>query len=166
MKVCLLYADRERANAEPYYDTKSIIQDLGLESLFLAAAKAITYENGELKKLEEADPYLIDTMRSVMMVPLASQEEIVFRQEVIADCRKAPDMIRGLYRVSSAMLQRWNELGRGIRARIRQGNPVMKLTTEIRVLHLFCNSLTEVRGLLEQQEKWSRVSAAVVGRRN
>ena len=155
MKVCLLYADRERANAEPYYDTKSIIQDLGLESLFLAAAKAITYENGELKKLEEADPYLIDTMRSVMMVPLASQEEIVFRQEVIADCRKAPDMIRGLYRVSSAMLQRWNELGRGIRARIRQGNPVMKLTTEIRVLHLFCNSLTEVRGLLEQQENLS-----------
>ena len=74
MKVCLLYEDRERADAEPYYDTKSIVQDLGLNTLFLASAKELTYENGELKKLEAADPYLIETLGNIMMVPLASPE--------------------------------------------------------------------------------------------
>ena len=43
MKVCLLYADRERATDASYYDPKSIIQDLGLESLFLVASKEMTY---------------------------------------------------------------------------------------------------------------------------
>lgn len=155
MKVCLLYEDRERADAEPYYDTKSIVQDLGLNTLFLASAKELTYENGELKKLEAADPYLIETLGNIMMVPLASQEEIRFRQDVVADSLKAPDMVRGLYRISTDTLNRWNELGRGIRARLRQGSPVTKLTTEIRVLHLLCDALAEIRGLMEQQENLS-----------
>ena len=42
MKVCLLYGDREQANREPYYDTGSIIRDLGLEVLFRAAAQRLT----------------------------------------------------------------------------------------------------------------------------
>ena len=153
MKVCLLYADRERATDAPYYDTRSIIQDLGLESLFLVASKEMTYEDGAVKKVEEKDPYLIESLRKIMMIPLTSQEEISFRQEIVADSLKAPDMIRELYRISGETLLRWNELGRGIREKIRLGNPVMRLTTEIRVLHLLCDSITEVRNLTQRQEE-------------
>ena len=48
MKVCLLYKDRERSNETAYYDTESIIKDLGLKTLFLSAAKKLVYENGEV----------------------------------------------------------------------------------------------------------------------
>ena len=50
MKVCLLYEDRERVNEKTYYDTASIIRDLGLKALFLAASKKLVYENGEVKR--------------------------------------------------------------------------------------------------------------------
>ena len=145
MKVCLLYENRERAANAPYYDQKSIIQDLGLSAAFSAAAKELTYENGELKQVEAADLFVLETFRNVMMTPLLTEEEIVFRQEIVKDCLRAPKLIRGLYRVSTAMLAKWNELGRGARERIRAGNPVVRLTTEIRVLRLFVDSLAATR---------------------
>ena len=153
MKVCLLYADRERATDASYYDPKSIIQDLGLESLFLVASKEMTYEDGAVKKVEEKDPFLVESLRKIMMIPLTSQEEITFRQEIVADSLRAPDMIREMYRISSETLVKWNELGRGIREKIRMGNPVVRLTTEIRALHLLCDAITVVRNLVEQQKE-------------
>ena len=72
MKVCLLYENRERAANAPYYDQKSIIQDLGLSAVFSAAAKELTYENGELKQVEAADLFVLETFRNVMMTPLLS----------------------------------------------------------------------------------------------
>ena len=152
MKVCLLYADREKTGTNTYYDTASVIKDLGLESLFSVSAKALTYENGELKKLEKEDPFLSETLKKVMMIPLDSKEEVVFRQEIVRDCLQHEEMVRALYNVSTAMLDRWNDLGRAIREKIRQGSPAMRLITEIRVQHLFCDSLSEVRRILEPQD--------------
>ena len=41
MKVYLLYPQKEWLNPEPYFDEKAIVQDLGLKTLFLAAAKEV-----------------------------------------------------------------------------------------------------------------------------
>ena len=131
MKVCLLYKDRERSNETAYYDTDSIIKDLGLKALFLAAAKKLVYENGEVKKSEKEDPYLMDTLRSVMMIPLHTKEEIVYRQQIIEDCIQHEELIRGLYGISSDMIRKWNELGRGPREKMQQSNPVIRLTLNI-----------------------------------
>lgn len=152
MRVCLLYEDRERTNEETYYDTASIIRDLGLRALFSSGAKEIIYENGEVQKIEKEDTFISDTMKKVMMVPLGSEQEIVFRQEIVADCFKHETLIRELYRISGDVLRKWTELGRGFRERMRQGNPVTRLSTDIRVLHLFCDALTEIRALLTKQE--------------
>ena len=54
MKVCLLYKDRERSEREKYYDTESIIGDLGLKTLILSAAKRLVFENGKLKARSRA----------------------------------------------------------------------------------------------------------------
>ena len=152
MKVCLLYADREALDSENYYDTASIIQDLGLNSLFSTSARKLVYEDGALKKLEKEDPFLTDTLRKVMMVPLTSEDEILFRQEIVADCLEAGNMIGELYRICAETIEKWNELGRTIWEKIRQGNPTLRLISEIRVMHLFCDSLAEIRGILEKQE--------------
>ena len=156
MKVCLLYENRERIKEDVYYDTASIIQDLGLRSLFLAAAKEVIYENGAVLRIEKEDPFIVDVMRKVMMSPLTSAEEITYRQEVIADSLNAPDLIRGLYQLSIRVLLKWHELGRGTKGRIQQSNSVMKLISEIRVLHLFCDSLAEMRQMLQGQPLTSR----------
>ena len=153
MKVCLLYKDRERLPEEPYYDTESIIQDLGLRALFLVAAKEVIFENGEIRQVEKEDRFLMDTVRKVMMVPLTTEEEIVFRQEIVADDWKDPELFRFLYQTADAVLAKWNELGRGIKGRIRQSNPVMKLISEIRVLHLFCDALSSIRNRLTEQKE-------------
>ncbi len=153
MKVCLLYEDRERLREDVYYDTASIIQDLGLRTLFLAAAKEVIYENGAVKKIEKEDPYIVDVMRKIMMSPLGTAEEIEYRQEIVADSLNAPDLMRNLYELSTRVILRWNELGRGTKGRIQQSNPVTKLISDIRVLHLLCDSLADIRKVLSQEEK-------------
>lgn len=152
MKVCLLYKDREQLREEPYYDAASIIGDLGLTALFSAAAKEVIYENGEIKKLEKEDTFISETMKKVVSVPLCTKEEIEYRQGVVKDALSHPELMRDLYRITNETLQKWNALGRGTKGRIRQSNPVMKLVAEIRVLHLFCDSLSEIRRLLFAQE--------------
>ncbi len=153
MKVCLLYEDRERVNEAAYYDTASIIQDLGLKALFLAASKKLVYEDGKVKRSEKEDPFLIDTMRSVMMTPLRSKSEIRYRQDIIKDCIGHEELIRGLYRISCSVVQKWSELGRGPGEKTHNSNPVIKLITDIRVLHLLSDSLSEVKQLFSAQDE-------------
>ena len=148
MKVCLLYKDRERSNEEKYYDTESIIGDLGLKTLFLSAAKKLVFEDGKLKSVEKEDTYLIETLRNVMMIPLESASEIKYRQEIIKDCILHEDLIRSLYVICSDVIKKWNTLGRGGREKLQQSNPVTKLVTEINVLRLFRDSLTEIKEVL------------------
>lgn len=150
MKVCLLYEDRERSNEETYYDTASIIQDLGLKALFLAASRKLIMENGEVKKVEQEDTYLMDTLRTVMMVPLHTEKEIEFRQQIIKDAFKHEDLIRSFYEISRDTLAAWNELGRGPREKMQQTNPVVKLTTDIRVLQLLTKAIGEIKILLTE----------------
>ena len=52
MKVCLLYENNERLTGEGYYDQESIIQDLGLKSVFSVSAKNLVYEDGNVKKVD------------------------------------------------------------------------------------------------------------------
>lgn len=147
MKVCLLYEDREWAKDERYYDPASIIQDLGLRALFLAAAKRLVYENGIVKSVDKEDTYLLETLKSVMMIPLTTREEIEFRQEIISDCLQHEDLIRELYQVSCDLINEQAKLGRGPKEKAKQNNPVIKLVTDIKELELFCNSLSHIKKL-------------------
>ncbi|MCR4791777.1 MAG: hypothetical protein K5871_03440 [Lachnospiraceae bacterium] len=152
MKVCLLYKDRERLNEETYYDAASIIKDLGLKHLFLASAKRLIFENGEVKSVEKEDQYIMETMRGVMMTPLSAWDEIRFRQEIIKDSVANEELIRSLYLICGEVLRKWNGLGRGAREKINQSNPVTRLTADIKVLHLFVESLGRIRELLQAED--------------
>ncbi len=150
MKVCLLYKDRDvdRWTEGMYFDEESILQDLGLKALFQAAGKKLIREGGEVKRVEKEDPWLTDTMKKVMMVPLVTKEEIEYRQAVLKDCFQQEELLLGLYRISNDTLQAWNLLGRSAVERSQKRNPVTRLADDIRWLRLFCDSLTEIRELL------------------
>ncbi len=152
MKVCLLYKDRERLSEETYYDTDSIIKDLGLKTLFLAASRRVVYENGEVASVEKEDTYLYETIKSVMMVPLKTADEIAFRQDMIKDCIAHEDMIRRFYEIGGYVIDKWNELGRGGREKLKISNQVVRLTTEIKVLHLFFDALKQIKELLTEED--------------
>ena len=149
MKVCLLYISKERSDDKPYFDTASIIKDLGLKHLFVSAAKRLIYENGAVKSVEKEDTYLMETLRNVMMVPLRSEEEIIYRQEILKDFIKNEDMVRELYSICTDVIRRWNELGRGGREKLKQSNQAMRLTADIRILHLFSDSLGKIKTILK-----------------
>ena len=149
MKVCLLYISKERSDDKPYFDTASIIKDLGLKHLFVSAAKRLIYENGAVKSVEKEDTYLMETLRNVMMVPLHSEEEIIYRQEILKDFIKNEDMVRELYTICTDVIRKWNELGRGGREKLKQSNQAMRLTADIRILHLFSDSLGKIKNILK-----------------
>ncbi len=150
MKVCLLYEDHERGREKYYYDTESIIQDLGLDSLFLVASKEVIYDDGEVKKLEAEDSFVLETLHKTMMVPLNTKEEIEFRQDVVRDSLKFPDLIRGLYGICISVLNSWDEQGSG-RDRINQGSPAQALVYEIRRLRKYCDALARIRDTMMRQ---------------
>lgn len=171
MNVYLLYPKREWSNGGHYKDDRTIVQDLGLKTLFTAAAKQIVMEDGKIKKIQEADSFLEETMKKVMMVPLETEEEIRYRQEIIRDCYEQEGFICGLYELSDRILKDWNKLGRKASGRTGAGS-VRSLVTDVHVLQLFVDSLKQLkeifagyegkihsRGFLALKERlWAEVS--------
>ncbi len=151
MEVCLLYKDRdrERLTEGSYSDSENMKKDLNLGVLFHAAGRKLIRERGEVKKVDREDPFLVDTMEKVVMVPLLSRDEIEYRQEIVKDCFEHEAFFRELYRISDETLKAWDFLGRSAVERSRKRSPVTKLLDDIRLLHLFLDSLREIRSCLD-----------------
>lgn len=150
MNTYLLYQDTDRLPGEAYFDAGSIHQDLGLRYLYLAAAKTVIFENGNVKCVSKEDPYIMDIMKRVMMIPLISREEILYRQEILRDVLACPEMIRSLYQISCRVLETWNRLGRDIRNKVNGNNPGDSIT-DIKVLSLLSDGVREVQEVLKAQ---------------
>lgn len=151
MNVYLLYPKREWSNGGHYKDDRTIVQDLGLKTLFTAAAKQIVMEDGKIKKIQEADSFLEETMKKVMMVPLETEEEIRYRQEIIRDCYEQEGFICRLYELSDQILKDWNKLGRKVSGRTGAGS-VRSLVTDVHVLQLFVDSLRQLKEIFDGYE--------------
>ena len=164
MKVYLLYPQKEWLNPEPYFDEKAIVQDLGLKTLFLAAAKEVVKEDGKVKRIREADLYLEETMKKVVMVPVEA-EEILYRQEILRDCLQEENFIRSLYELACDILDQWDRLGRRAGRKAGEGSPRV-LVTKIHVLQLFVTGLSRLKRLLEEYggKHYSRGFLALQGR--
>ena len=154
MNSFLLYEKTDKLMDPPYFDAKSIIQDLGLKALFLAAAKEVIYEeSGQVKKIGKEDLYIQDSMRKIMMIPLRTKEEIRYRQEILGDFLRHEELIRSLYEISSKVLSDWNKLGRGVMEQMSNSNPTAKLINDIRVIALLSENLRKVRDLLDENKE-------------
>ncbi len=154
MRVSLLYSDRDPERLEgAYADAPDIIRDLGLETMFTAAGRKLIRENGDVKRLDREDGYLSDTLRRVMMIPLASREEILYRQDILRDSLGREELLRALYRLGGETARSWDVLGRSFREKAQQRNPAVKLLEDIQVLRLLCDALRDVREVLTQREE-------------
>jgi DNA mismatch repair ATPase MutS len=155
MNSYLLYENSDKLTGQQYFDAKSIIQDLGLKALFVAAAKAVIYEKDgySVKKIGMEDAYISDCMRKVMMIPLKTKAEVLYRQEVLRDFGENQDLIRDFYVISSKVLNQWNKLGRGVMERMSNANPVAKVISDIRIISLFAENLHQIKVLLAEHDE-------------
>ena len=150
MNSYLLYEQSDKLMDPQYFDSKSIIQDLGLKALFLAAAKEVIYENDRVKAVGKEDPYIQDSMRKVMMIPLRDEAQIKFRQEILRDFLENEELIRSLYAISSKVLSEWNKLGRGVMEKMSNVNTAAKLVSDIRVIALLSENLKKIKEILKE----------------
>lgn len=149
MNSFLLYKDREWGTEAGYLDTSSIVQDLGLKTLFSMAGKEVIWEQQQVKKIEPEDRYLVETMRKVMTVPLQRKEEIVYRQQVIKDCMNHRDFVYTLYEEITGLVEQWDKLGRKNKDKGSGSNPTANLIRDIQLMSLFVNGLSVLKKLMQ-----------------
>lgn len=142
MNVFLLYPDKDWFRVNPYFDWNSIVQDLGLETIFDMAKSNIARGKG--------DPYLTQVMRKVMQVPLSTKEEVLYRQEILQDCLVHEGLIDELYTIASKTIEDWNKLGRR-KPNNGSGDSKAELITDIRVFGLLLGGMDKIRTLFLQE---------------
>ena len=133
MKVQFLYEDKQWVNPPRYCDQANIIKDLGLQSLFTIAAKDVLNDDSRIMKIGQADPYLFGTLKTVMMTPLASKEEVYYRHEMLKDSTRKVEFIDKLYRCITDMLEQWNQIGRKVTGKAIGRDSVAKLFDDIKI---------------------------------
>ncbi len=153
MKTYLLYPDREWMDVKPYFDEKSILQDLGLRILYMMSAREVILEGEEVKEIGKPDLFIEETMRKMMLVPLETEEEIVYRQEILRDCLRNPEFIVRLYDICCDVLKGWDDLGRKAKEKVGNRDPFSVLVTDIHLLQLFAKGLTRMKALLREYEE-------------
>ena len=145
LSVNLLYENSEFGSGKPYHDTESVVNDLGLNFLFENAAINQQARNRAVKQSIDTDDEIHRAMRKVIMTPLRTEEELQYRQAVLKDFLAYPDYAEKLYDATRRLIAAWKKHSKNERDK---GNPMdtsRQLISEIKLLHIFLKSLTEIK---------------------
>ncbi|MGZ0147666.1 MutS-related protein [Kribbella sp. WER1] len=88
MKVNLLYRDRD---LDASRDADDLVRDLGLDRLYDAMA--------------DGDTIVREVVAQVVAQSLEDTDDVEYRQDVLRDCLREPDVVRELYRVAVEALE-------------------------------------------------------------
>ena len=83
MEPYLLYRDSSTEGKKSYAFPRDVVKDLNLEILF--------------KTMARTDELILEKVRRVMLIPLTTPEEILYRQEVLRDLRHQDMALEDLY---------------------------------------------------------------------
>ncbi|MBQ7943933.1 MAG: hypothetical protein IJ326_07720 [Lachnospiraceae bacterium] len=155
MKVHLLYEDKEWIGIGRYRDAGNIVQDLGLKTLFSISAKDVVYkENSQdtVAHIEQEDLFLKQTMESVMLSPLQTEAQIVYRHEILQDAFHNEELIRKLYSKVDELLKTWDTLGRRVTSKNNKDSAA-RLISDIQILKLFVTTLSDIKRMLAEERQ-------------
>lgn len=100
IKSLLLYCDREMPPAGiAYHEREDIIKDLNLKVLFRASAQPVWKGGASTKQAEKEDVFVYETMKRIMLTPLQSAEQVIYRQNLVKEAVARPDFIEKLYQI-------------------------------------------------------------------
>ncbi len=83
MESNLLYETKKSGGTAPYPSFSDIYKDLSLNIL--------------LKTMSMDDPFMMEQIRSVMMVPVQSREELAYRYDIVREFQDRPELCDNLY---------------------------------------------------------------------
>ncbi len=86
MEPYLLYRDSSTEGKKSYAFPRDVVKDLNLEILF--------------KSMAREDALVLEKVRRVMLIPLQTPEEILYRQEVLRDLRHQDVLLTDLYAIA------------------------------------------------------------------
>jgi MutS domain V len=134
VKVNLLHekSDADLEQALPW-NAQALEQDLGLDPLLDAMAGG--------------DGFLREVAERVLLNGLADPDAIVFRQEVLADLLRKPDVGRELYALAVEAL----ESRKQARFFLFRDSPETRLSKSLRMLELLLGVLRRLRALAERE---------------
>lgn len=143
----LLYKDREFGKEDSYQDSTGMVKDLGLKVLFENAAISKEARNRKGPQGAEADEDISKAMQRVMMIPLATKDEIAYRQSVLKDFQKNPEFAEKFYGITKELMEQWRKLGKKEREKGGNANTSRTLLYEVRLINLFLDALTDLKKL-------------------
>jgi MutS domain V len=134
MKVHLLFADEDfNFWAAPVPSEEALVQDLELDRVFAAMARA--------------DPYIDKVVRQVVPHGLCSPSAIRYRQDVLRDFIMNPELATELYAVCVRSVEErkgnWGIWGRS------STNPTSILSGSVRELEMYVRMLKELKSIVE-----------------
>lgn len=143
----LLYNDREFGKVDTGKDSSGMINDLGLKILFENAAISQEARDRKNARGAEVDEDIRRAMQRVMMTPLETAEQILYRQSVLKDILANPEFAEKFYDINKDMMERWRKLGKNEREKGGNTNTARTLLYEMRLINLFLDALTALKKL-------------------
>lgn len=133
MKTFLMHRDRDFAlEREPLVNELDLIQDLELDRLFGAMSRG--------------DDFLGQVARSAVLSGLSTPAEIRYRQNVLSDCLRQPDVVRALHQLAGEAVAG----ERAVYRSIFSDRPEALLNRSVTVLDLFVQMMRRLRGIAAQ----------------
>jgi hypothetical protein len=132
MKALLMHRDRDFAvDREPPANAAAVIADLELDVVCATMA-------GD-------DPFLFEVARRALLASLRDPDEIVYRQQVLADCLEHPSVARDLYALAGEALAAERRVWGGFSAESRR----YLLSSSVQKMVVLVDFLKRVRELTE-----------------
>jgi DNA mismatch repair ATPase MutS len=136
MKVLLMYPDRDfDPEQELPHNASDLIQDLELNTLFGAMA--------------QGDKFLYEVAKQAVLSSLDSPETIRYRQAILKDCLKHPDVVRQIYRIPIQAIENRQRRWMGIFATY----PSSVLSGALQMLNMFVGLLRALKQIADENAK-------------
>lgn len=153
MTANLLYENKEWKNPDSYYDSKAITEDLQLHVMFRNSGREQEIKAGTVQTIVEQDVFLENTFSKVLLVPLKTDDEIYYRQEIMKDFFENPELIKSMYFIMQKGNTRWKALGKDLYKKNGRESNRGTLITEIQILQLYIANLAQLKELFKQYDK-------------
>ncbi len=133
MKAFLMCRDRDIDSAhELSASEQALIQDLELDTLWAAMAAG--------------DDFLLGTARQTVLHSLPSAEAITYRQHILADAIRQPDVVRQLYDLAVTAIATERRAFFGLLSK----SPDSVLYRSVHVLEMFTGRLKQLRAVADE----------------
>jgi DNA mismatch repair ATPase MutS len=137
MNVFLMFRDRDfDEQAVLPWNQKALEEDLGLEVLYNAMARQ--------------DAFLLKMVKKAVLLSLQDVQEVRYRQGILSDCIKNPEVIQELYGITLEAIRRKRESWFGGYSRYY---PSSILHSSVELLYSFTELLRQLRTIAEQQSR-------------